>query len=199
MHWWFTTSCRHRGRLVGGRRGARRVLRATSRRARISSSPCCPTDRMSSRPCSAPAACWKAPRQGAIVVDMSSISPLVAQKVGAACADKGSSSSMRRSAAASPRPIDGTLAIMVGGKQEVFDKVQPILQKHGLQRDAHRRRSARATSPSSPTRSSWPATSPPWAKRWCWPPGRASTPKWSSTPSRADWPAAPCSTPKRPW
>ena len=30
-----------------------------------------------------------------------------------------------------PKAIDGTLAIMVGGKQEVFDKVQPILQKMG--------------------------------------------------------------------
>ena len=30
-----------------------------------------------------------------------------------------------------PKAIDGTLAIMVGGKPEVFDKVQPILQKMG--------------------------------------------------------------------
>jgi 2-hydroxy-3-oxopropionate reductase len=30
-----------------------------------------------------------------------------------------------------PKAIDGTLAIMVGGKQEVFDKVVPILQKMG--------------------------------------------------------------------
>ena len=43
-----------------------------------------------------PAACWKARTPGSIVVDMSSISPLVAQKVGAACAAKGSSSWTRR-------------------------------------------------------------------------------------------------------
>src|ERR1022692_2596783 len=30
-----------------------------------------------------------------------------------------------------PKAVDGTLAIMVGGKPEVFDKVQQILQKMG--------------------------------------------------------------------
>ncbi len=39
--------------------------------------------------CSARMACWKARGPGSIMVDMSSISPLVAQKVGAACAGQG--------------------------------------------------------------------------------------------------------------
>jgi 2-hydroxy-3-oxopropionate reductase len=70
-------------------------------------------------------------RAGSIVVDMSSISPIVAQKVGAACAAKGVEFLDAPVSGGEPKAIDGTLAIMVGGKQEVFDKVLPILQKMG--------------------------------------------------------------------
>ncbi len=42
-----------------------------------------------SMPCSAAAACWRAPSPAPLVVDMSSISPMVSQKIGAACAAKG--------------------------------------------------------------------------------------------------------------
>jgi 2-hydroxy-3-oxopropionate reductase len=68
---------------------------------------------------------------GATVVDMSSISPLVAQKVGAACAAKGVDFLDAPVSGGEPKAIDGTLAIMVGGKADVFEKVQPILQKMG--------------------------------------------------------------------
>lgn len=70
-------------------------------------------------------------RKGSIVVDMSSISPLVSQKVGAACAAKGVEFLDAPVSGGEPKAIDGTLAIMVGGKPEVFEKVLPILQKMG--------------------------------------------------------------------
>lgn len=65
-------------------------------------------------------------RAGSIVVDMSSISPLVAQKVGAACAEGGVEFLDAPVSGGEPKAIEGTLAIMVGGKQEVFDAVTPL-------------------------------------------------------------------------
>jgi 2-hydroxy-3-oxopropionate reductase len=70
-------------------------------------------------------------RPGSTVVDMSSISPIVAQKVGAACAAKGVEFLDAPVSGGEPKAIDGTLAIMVGGAEEVFAKVQPVLQKLG--------------------------------------------------------------------
>ena len=70
-------------------------------------------------------------RKGSTVVDMSSISPLVAQKVGAACAAKGVEFIDAPVSGGEPKAIDGTLAIMVGGDAAVFQKMQPILQTMG--------------------------------------------------------------------
>jgi 2-hydroxy-3-oxopropionate reductase len=70
-------------------------------------------------------------RQGCIVVDMSSISPTVAQKVGAACTAKGIGFLDAPVSGGEPKAIDGTLAIMVGGEASVFEKVKPILEKMG--------------------------------------------------------------------
>jgi 2-hydroxy-3-oxopropionate reductase len=70
-------------------------------------------------------------RQGSIVVDMSSISPMVAQKVAAACAEKEVEFLDAPVSGGEPKAVDGTLAIMAGGKAEVFEKVLPILQKMG--------------------------------------------------------------------
>jgi 2-hydroxy-3-oxopropionate reductase len=68
---------------------------------------------------------------GSIVVDMSSISPLVAQRVAAACAAKGVEFIDAPVSGGEPKAIEGTLAIMVGGKQDVFDKMEPILKTMG--------------------------------------------------------------------
>lgn len=70
-------------------------------------------------------------KAGSIVVDMSSISPIVAQKIGAACAERGVEFLDAPVSGGEPKAIDGTLAIMVGGKQETFDKVLPLLQSMG--------------------------------------------------------------------
>ena len=63
---------------------------------------------------------------GSIIVDMSSISPLVAQKVGKACAEKGVEFLDAPVSGGEPKAVDGTLAIMVGGKQEGFDQAKRL-------------------------------------------------------------------------
>jgi 2-hydroxy-3-oxopropionate reductase len=68
---------------------------------------------------------------GSIVVDMSSISPLAAQRVAAACAAKGVEFLDAPVSGGEPKAIDGTLALMAGGKQEVFDKVLPLFSSMG--------------------------------------------------------------------
>jgi len=55
----------------------------------------------------------------------------VAQKVGAACEAKGVEFVDAPVSGGEPKAIDGTLAIMVGGKPEVFERVKPILEKLG--------------------------------------------------------------------
>ena len=70
-------------------------------------------------------------RPGALVVDMSSISPTVSQKVAAACAEKAVDFLDAPVSGGEPKAVDGTLAIMVGGRPEVFEKALPVLQKMG--------------------------------------------------------------------
>ncbi|MHB8655907.1 MAG: 2-hydroxy-3-oxopropionate reductase [Terriglobia bacterium] len=70
-------------------------------------------------------------RRGSTVVDMSSISPLVSQKVAAACAEKGVEFLDAPVSGGEPKAVDGTLAIMVGGKREVFEQVMPLLHQMG--------------------------------------------------------------------
>jgi 2-hydroxy-3-oxopropionate reductase len=70
-------------------------------------------------------------RPGSTVVDMSSINPIVAQKVGKACAEKGVEFLDAPVSGGEPKAIDGTLAIMVGGKQDVFKKLLPVLKTMG--------------------------------------------------------------------
>jgi 2-hydroxy-3-oxopropionate reductase len=78
-----------------------------------------------------PAGVLEGARAGATVVDMSSISPLVAQKVGAACAAKGVRFLDAPVSGGEPKAIDATLAIMAGGDEAVFNEVAPILQSMG--------------------------------------------------------------------
>lgn len=70
-------------------------------------------------------------RQGSIIVDMSSISPLVSQKLAAACSQKGVDFLDAPVSGGEPKAIDGTLAIMVGGTPATFERVRPVLQKMG--------------------------------------------------------------------
>jgi len=78
-----------------------------------------------------PAGVLEGARPGSIIVDMSSINPTVSQKVAAACEAKGVEFLDAPVSGGEPKAIDGTLAIMVGGKAEIFEKVQPVLQRMG--------------------------------------------------------------------
>lgn len=68
---------------------------------------------------------------GITLVDMSSISPLVSQKVAAACASKQIDFLDAPVSGGEPKAIDGTLAIMCGGDQAVFDRAAPVLKLMG--------------------------------------------------------------------
>jgi len=68
---------------------------------------------------------------GSILVDMSSISPLVSQKMGAACKEKNVAFLDAPVSGGEPKAVDGTLAIMVGGDAETFSKVEPVLKLMG--------------------------------------------------------------------
>jgi 2-hydroxy-3-oxopropionate reductase len=70
-------------------------------------------------------------RPGLILVDMSTISPLVSQKVGAALAAKSVQMLDAPVSGGEKGAIDGVLSIMVGGDKAVFDKVLPIFQAMG--------------------------------------------------------------------
>lgn len=70
-----------------------------------------------------------APRS--LLIDMSSISPMVSQKVAAACEAKGVDFLDAPVSGGEPKAIQGTLAIMVGGKREVFERALPVLERMG--------------------------------------------------------------------
>lgn len=67
-------------------------------------------------------------KPGTIVLDMSSISPIVAQKVAKACEQRGVEFLDAPVSGGEPKAVDGTLAIMVGGKQTAFESVRPLLE-----------------------------------------------------------------------
>jgi 2-hydroxy-3-oxopropionate reductase len=70
-------------------------------------------------------------RAGLVLADMSTISPIVSQKVGAALAAKGVRMLDAPVSGGEKGAIDGALSIMVGGDKAVFDAVLPIFQAMG--------------------------------------------------------------------
>ena len=68
---------------------------------------------------------------GSIIIDMSSIAPLVSQRIAAVCAEKGVEMLDAPVSGGEPGAIAGTLAIMVGGKQEIFDQNYDLLKVMG--------------------------------------------------------------------
>jgi len=70
-------------------------------------------------------------KEGLILVDMSSIAPLVSIEVSKKASEKGVKMLDAPVSGGEPKAIEGTLAIMVGGPQDVFDEVKPILEVMG--------------------------------------------------------------------
>jgi 2-hydroxy-3-oxopropionate reductase len=70
-------------------------------------------------------------RSGLLYADMSTISPIVSRKVGAALADKGVKMLDAPVSGGEKGAIDAALSIMVGGDQAVFAATLPIFQAMG--------------------------------------------------------------------
>jgi len=70
-------------------------------------------------------------RQGLLFLDMSTISPIVSQKVGKALAAKGVRMLDAPVSGGEKGAIDGALSIMVGGEKADFDAALPIFQALG--------------------------------------------------------------------
>ena len=68
---------------------------------------------------------------GKTIIDMSSIAPLVSQRIAAVCAEKGVEMLDAPVSGGEPGAVNATLAIMVGGKQEIFDQNFDMLKIMG--------------------------------------------------------------------
>ena len=68
---------------------------------------------------------------GSVVIDMSSIAPATSQKIAAACEAQGVGFLDAPVSGGEPGAVSGTLAIMVGGKKEVFDAHLGIMEAVG--------------------------------------------------------------------
>jgi len=70
-------------------------------------------------------------RKGQVVIDMSSIAPLVSREVAKDLEKKGATMLDAPVSGGQEKAQAGTLAIMVGGKREVFEECKPILDVMG--------------------------------------------------------------------
>jgi len=67
-------------------------------------------------------------RPGSVVVDMSSIAPLVSRDIARVLQGKGVEMLDAPVSGGEPKAIDGTLSVMVGGKKDVFEKCYDIMK-----------------------------------------------------------------------
>ena len=70
-------------------------------------------------------------KKGSIIIDMSSIAPSMSQKIFQECAKEGVEMMDAPVSGGEPGAINATLAIMVGGKQEIFDQCYDLLSVMG--------------------------------------------------------------------
>jgi len=59
--------------------------------------------------------------EGSVLIDMSSIAPLASREIAAALGEKGMEMLDAPVSGGEPKAIEGTIAVMVGGKKEIFD------------------------------------------------------------------------------
>ncbi len=162
-----------------------------------SSSPCCPTALKSKKSSSARTESSPAPSPAPHHRHELHQPARLAKNRRGLRAQKASISSTRPSVAASPRPSTALSPSWSAASRMSSRKPSPSSSAWA---PASRSpgRSAPAIPPSSPIKSWLPATSPPWARRLRSPRAADSILKLSSTPSKPDSPAAPCSTPRGP-
>ena len=69
--------------------------------------------------------------EGSVIIDMASISPLVSRRIAAEAAKKKADMLDAPVSGGEAGAVAGTLAIMVGGKKEVFQRCAPVLNTMG--------------------------------------------------------------------
>lgn len=69
--------------------------------------------------------------EGTVIIDMSSISPVVSVEIANEAAKQGVEMMDAPVSGGEPKAVDGTLAIMVGGKESVFESVKEVLHSIG--------------------------------------------------------------------
>lgn len=67
-------------------------------------------------------------KPGFTLIDMSSIDPVESRKIGAELLKKGCQMLDAPVSGGEPKAIDGTLSVMVGGPEDLFNKYLPVLQ-----------------------------------------------------------------------
>lgn len=67
-------------------------------------------------------------KPGTVLIDMSSIAPLVSREVASKLAEIGVDMLDAPVSGGEPKAIDGTMSVMVGGKQEIFDKCLSVMK-----------------------------------------------------------------------
>lgn len=67
-------------------------------------------------------------KAGSVVIDMSSISPIVSRELSQKLEEKDVEMLDAPVSGGEPKAKDGTLSVMVGGKKEVFDRSVPVLK-----------------------------------------------------------------------
>jgi 2-hydroxy-3-oxopropionate reductase len=67
-------------------------------------------------------------KAGMVIIDMSSIAPLVSREIYEKLAEKGVDMLDAPVSGGEPKAIDGTLSVMVGGKKEVFDVCYDVMK-----------------------------------------------------------------------
>lgn len=69
----------------------------------------------------------EAAKKGTTLIDMSSIAPLMSKEIAAELSEKGIDMLDAPVSGGEPKAIDGTLAVMCGGKKEIFDRYYDML------------------------------------------------------------------------
>lgn len=70
-------------------------------------------------------------QEGSVLIDMSSIAPMASKEIAAGLAEVGMDMLDAPVSGGEPKAIDGTIAIMVGGKKETFDAYYDVLMNMG--------------------------------------------------------------------
>ncbi len=70
-------------------------------------------------------------REGTVFIDMSSIDPTASRRIAEELNKRGVEMLDAPVSGGEPKAIDGTLSFMVGGRQEIFDRYEPLLKTMG--------------------------------------------------------------------